>query len=516
MSEIWLLARELDGWAEAGGVKDVVRDQAESFAKLGWSTHVVLPLYGQLLEVVSAEFLSEWSGTSRHPAFEGRTIRVVSKVTKGFVLHFVELMSFSEKLGIYTYTAEEEDLAQGKLKGNGHLDAFFMSLEFQWAITQYWFETNRRPQFVLGHDGHLGYLPALARHHPGYGIHFQDCRFAILIHNAGPGYRQEVTDSAYYRNLLGLPEPIAEQSILEGHLDPLVSAANQSNLATVSQNYAQELLTGKNDHWSGNFGRYLRDHRVELKGINNGISLVDKDPREPEHSGLPVGFDPLLGKLEGKLHCRRVLRERLLLKPSSVHGRLSRWNKALYMNQGRLTTQKGVEALAELIEKSLEESTEANFIVMAQGEGRYEERMRWMARNHMESGQFIFINKYDDSLARLLFAAADFLLMPSEYEPCGLTDLKAQLMGTLPIVHRVGGLVKVRDGVTGFSYTKKTGLWRAFKKSLRLYGQQPQKLKTMQQQAFSEVLLLSDWSTILTTQYIPWLTEVPVIPIVLR
>ena len=514
MNEIWLLARELEGWVEAGGVKDVVRDQAESFTKLGWETHVVLPLYGQLLEVAAAEFALEWSGTNKQPSYEGRSISVVTKATKGFILHFVGLTSFSEKRGIYTYTAEEEDLSQGKHKGSGHLDAFFMNLEYQWAITQYWFETNQRPQHVLAHDGHLGYLPALARHHPGYGIHFHATRFAVLIHNAGPGYRQEVPDTPYHRNLLGLPERLVQESILKGYLDPLVSAAHQANLATVSHNYAEELLTGKNDHWSGGYGQYLREHRVKLKGITNGISLIDKDPRDPERSGLTVGFDPLLGQFEGKLQCRRELRERLLFKPSSVHGRLSDWNKALYMNQGRLTAQKGVEALAGLIERALEEAPAANFVVMAQGESRYEEPMQRLAQNHIESGQFIFINKYEDSLARLLFAAADFLLMPSEYEPCGLTDLKAQLMGTLPIVHRVGGLVKVRDGVTGFSYAEKSGFWGAFQKSLELYSEKPQTLKMMQTEAFSEVLLRSDWPSILVTQYIPWLTEVPVNPIV--
>jgi starch synthase len=87
-------------------------------------------------------------------------------------------------------------------------------------------------------------------------------------------------------------------------------------------------------------------------------------------------------------------------------------------------------------------------------------------------------------------------------------------MGTLPIVHRVGGLVKVRDGVTGFSYAEKSEFWGAFQKSLELYSDKPQTLKMMQTEAFSEVLLRSDWPSILVTQYIPWLTEVPVNPIV--
>jgi len=135
--------------------------------------------------------------------------------------------------------------------------------------------------------------------------------------------------------------------------------------------------------------------------------------------------------------------------------------------------------------------------------------MIFLARATMDTGRFLFINKFEEALARLVFAAGDFFLMPSEYEPCGLTDLKAQLMGTLPIVHRVGGLVKVHDGKTGFSYEKhhNGGFWGAFLRTLELWQSQPKALAAMRRQAFVSVLEEFQWPRILESRYLPWLTD---------
>ncbi|MEI8092902.1 MAG: glycogen/starch synthase [Spirochaetales bacterium] len=515
MRRIWLLSREMEGWAEAGGIKDVVRDQAVAFARLGWETNVVLPLYGFLRPKVFAQAALLWRGSSQHPAFDENPIEVWTLHQAEMTLHFVRIPSFEDKDGIYTYSSEDADPQAGKVKGTGYLDTFKMNLEYQWAITDYWFANQIEPQFVLGHDGHAAFLPAIARTHPAYRGHFLSTKFSVLIHNAGLGYRQEMPDSPFHRELLHLPLPVQKQCLLESWLDPMVSASHHASLATVSVNYALELTSGKNDHWSGTFGRFLRENRVPLKGINNGIGMDDKDPRKQLQPGFPP-FDPSTGDWKGKTLCRSLLRERILLTPSLIHGRISNWNKTLYMNQGRLTGQKGIAALCDLIEKALTEQPDAIFIVMAQGERKFEERLLWLARNHIEKGRMLFINKYEDGMARLLFAAADFLVIPSEYEPCGLTDLKAQLMGTLPIVHRVGGLVKVLDGVTGFSYSRHTrpGLWGVFLKTLELQRSNRTQLDHMRRTAFASVLENSQWTRILEEHYIPWLTQSPAFPIV--
>jgi starch synthase len=508
VNQIWLVAREMGGWAEAGGVKDVVRGQAEGFVELGWSVHVILPLYGFLRDRLKETGELTWTGASLHPT---RPVPLGCWTIRegGVDLHFLDSPSYEDKLSVYTYSALEEKPDQRKVRGEGYQDGYLMNLEFQWACVSYWAGAGIAPGLVLGHDGHCGFLAALVR---GPGVpqdSFRHTQFFLLIHNAGPGYRQEMSVGPVHQELLGLPADVLTAVTLDGFYDPLVCAGMYGQLGTVSENYADELLTGRNDGWSGTFGPWLRATKTALKGITNGILTSDKDPRDPEAAGLPAGFDPDQEEWRGKSLCRRFLQESLLLRPLSVYGRMVRWNLALYVMQGRLTAQKGVDALIELVSRALREEPRASFVVMAQGDRGSEERLIQLARTTIETGRFLFINKFEEALSQLVFASGDFFLMPSEYEPCGLTDFKAQLMGTLPIVHRVGGLVKVLDGVTGFSYTRheRGGFWGAFKRSLELWEHDPVQISAMRKRAFRRVMDDFNWTRILENQYVPWLTQ---------
>lgn len=511
---MWLVAREMGGWAEAGGIKDVVRDQATAFPRIGWKTFVVLPLYGFLRSRVESKGQIVWTGPSMHPQLRG-ALEAWTVQEETFTIVFLSSPGFSDKNSLYTYTSSDEARNPVHVRGEGFSDGFALNLEFQWAVATYWFSQGISPAYVLGHDGHCGFLPAICRTNPAFRNWFQPSIFALLVHNAGPGYRQEMEANSYNETLIGLPPAEVRASLLEHRFDPMVSASRHGKLATVSQNYAEELLTGRNDRWSGPFGRWLRTSKTPLQGITNGISTEDKDPRDPVAADLPAGFDPLRGDWEGKARCRRSLREALLLKPTETYGRLVRWDSPLYVMQGRLTAQKGVDALLDLVSRALREGLPASFLIMAQGERRYEERLIHLARDTVHTGRFLFVNKFEESLARLVFASGDFFLMPSEYEPCGLTDLKAQLMGTLPIVHRVGGLVKVRDGQTGFSYTRNQGggFWGAFLRSLRTWETEPSQITEMRRNAFMSVLEDYQWPRILEEHYVPWLTDSARFPI---
>lgn len=514
VKEIWTVAREMGGWAEAGGVKDVVCDQASAFPKIGWRTHVVLPLYGHVAPRVRSAGTLTWAGTSAHPT-RPVPLEVWTVVEGNHQLHFVRSPAFDAKHAPYTYTAEDEAENPQYVRGEGFQDGFAVNLEFQWAVASYWWSAGVVPPLVLGHDGHLGFLAAIATTTPVFGAVFQSTVFALMVHNAGPGYRQEMPPGGGVDELLGLSPRERKRCLLDHRYDPLVSASLHGKLGTVSDNYARELLTGKNDHWSGPFGRWLRTSGTPLKGITNGLSTGDKDPRDAGAAGLPARFDPLQGEWDGKRLCRQALRDHLVLHPVTLHGRLARWTGPLYVMQGRLTAQKGVDALIELVARGLRDRPQAAFLVMAQGERRYEDRMAALARDSLDAGRFLFINRFEEGLARLVFAAGDFFLMPSEYEPCGLTDIKAQLMGTLPIVHRVGGLVKVVDEQTGFSYEKGTrgGFWGAFVRSLDLFENHPEKILRMRRQAFASAIQDYQWERILEEHYVPWLTDPVTFPI---
>ena len=168
-----------------------------------------------------------------------------------------------------------------------------------------------------------------------------------------------------------------------------------------------------------------------------------------------------------------------------------------------------MDDLRALLEQALAAEIPVNFLVMGVGEERYEKSLIQLAFRNQDAERFLFLNCYEESLARLVFASADFFLMPSLYEPCGLTDLKAQLMGALPIVAKVGGLVKVKDGQTGFCYDrgKEHGLWEVFLRTRQLALRRPDLLEIMRRQAFRSCLSDFRWQDILVKRYLPWMSN---------
>jgi starch synthase len=143
------------------------------------------------------------------------------------------------------------------------------------------------------------------------------------------------------------------------------------------------------------------------------------------------------------------------------------------------------------------------FIVLGQGSAEAEAMMSALAAAPAARGRAWHISRFDTSLAKLIYASSDFLLVPSIYEPCGLTDFHAQILGTIPVVHRVGGLAKVRDGETGFSYVGDTAeaLVGAIDRSLRSFREDADSLDRIRRTAFREIFTLHTWDRVLAEGY---------------
>jgi len=113
-------------------------------------------------------------------------------------------------------------------------------------------------------------------------------------------------------------------------------------------------------------------------------------------------------------------------------------------------------------------------------------------------GRICFLQGFSVELANRVYAAGDFFVMPSRFEPCGLTDFIAQLFGNIPVVHHVGGLVKVIDGVTGIAYVENDppGLIAALERAMELYGDEKGK-RQMQLQAVRRIEQQHTWSQVM-------------------
>ena len=501
---VWHVSREYAGIAEAGGVKDVVRGLAEAQARGGGSPTVVMPLYGfaarrtESRTPVASFRLSLPDHDKGNELFEEQV--TVHEARQGGVrLLLVDSPRYAALRDVYTYTPEDERENHWRKKGTGHWDFHQLNLILQRAALETSLALGEVPDVFHCHDGHTSFLPAILSESPRYALALRGTSAVVTIHNAGKGYHQEVWDPAFAGLLTGLSAEVLQQGVLNGTVDPLLLAGWYARLLTVSERYAEELLAERDDELSGGLGKALRERGIGLTGITNGIDPTPWDPRTPAASGIPFGFDPMSGDLEGKRLCRAALLEQIgVTAERGASG-------PLYAFVGRLTEQKGIDVLFQALKSLLDRQKAARFVVLGTGDKEKEAMLDWLASEPATAGRLVFLPRYDPALASLIYASSDFFLVPSAYEPCGLTDFIAQIIGSIPVVHHVGGLVKVRDGETGFSYREQRpeDLVAAVERTVRLFAGQPAVLDRIRRSAFGEIFSRHTWDMVLADSYLP-------------
>ncbi len=255
------------------------------------------------------------------------------------------------------------------------------------------------------------------------------------------------------------------------------------HLTTVSPTYAREICTPENGM---GLDGVLRERSSVLSGITNGIDDDIWDPANDAHIERPYSRRSLSGKAINKT----ALQTRLALDADP--------DALLFCVVSRLTSQKGFDLLLEALPTLL--SNNGQLAMLASGEPALEAAFAAAARNHQ--GRIGVVIGYDEPLSHQIQAGADAIIIPSRFEPCGLTQLYGLRYGTLPIVARVGGLADtvidanqaaVLDGVaTGFQFAPdsvaelRTALERAF----QLYADQ-RRWRAMQKRAMGRKV---DWS----------------------
>jgi starch synthase len=225
-------------------------------------------------------------------------------------------------------------------------------------------------------------------------------------------------------------------------------------VTTVSPTHARELRTPL-----GGFGlhetfAWLGDRLV---GVLNGIDQHTWDPATDPH--LPAQFSR--GSLAGKHACKAALQRAFRLSP--------RPDVPLFALCARLVAQKGIDTL---LDSGVLDRRDAQFILLGEGDARY---MSAVARRAVMAPESIGVQlEFSDRMEHLLLAGADACLMPSVYEPCGLTQMRAQRYGALPVAHRVGGLADTIDEHTGFLFAPHTpdALAEAVSRAVAAYAEE--------------------------------------------
>lgn len=235
--------------------------------------------------------------------------------------------------------------------------------------------------------------------------------------------------------------------------------AYSDRITTVSPTYAKEIMTPE---FGCGLEGFLQRHRAKLEGILNGI---DTDYFNPGNdSALAVPYTSPAGKRSNK---------KAYLEKAGLKG----VRKPLFVFIGRFTWQKGLDLLIEALPKMA--ALPCNIAILGEGEAVYHVQLETIAKRY---GNVSLVFGYDESLSHRMYAAADFLLMPSRFEPCGLNQMIAMHYGALPVVRRVGGLADtvtdVRDldaaGPCGYGFDFEAptaaALYGAFERAIAFYG----------------------------------------------
>jgi starch synthase len=318
-----------------------------------------------------------------------------------------------------------------------------------------------RPDILHCHDWHAGLTPAyLAALPPPEG----PTPTVFTIHNLAyrgpfpPGIFPELALPPEFFSINGI-EFYGQVSFIKAGL------FYADRLTTVSPTYAREIQT---PDFGWGLDGLLRGRAAVLTGILNGVDYRVWDPQHDAH--LPQTYT-LKDAAEGKAAAKVALQRRLGLEP--------RADIPLFGAVSRLTPQKGLDLLLAIVPGLA--AGGAALTLLGSGDADLEYGFALMARSHQ--GSVGVELGYDEALSHLIIAGADVLAMPSRFEPCGLTQLYALRYGTLPLVHRVGGLadtvvgadaLSLADGAaTGFTFDEESpqALLSAMERAAALFRQ---------------------------------------------
>lgn len=404
---ILFVSSEMSPLAKSGGLGDVVGALPKALRKLGHDARVVMPLYRGI----------------RHRYAEKLNFVRWSMIRLGWRTMYSGLFTL-EVDGIPVYLIDNEFYF-------GHDELY---LEYSFDIERFSFFQRAvleamgepmgfTPDILHLNDWQTGMIPVLLEAHYKSQGYYPNLPSLMTIHNLkfqGIHGREQIA------NLLELPNRyMSEAAILKDGVPNFLKSgivyANRVN--TVSPSYAEEILL---DYYGEGLNGLLGAQRWKLSGILNGIDTESFDPETDR--ALIANYSKKAFK-RGKATCKKALQTELGLPESA--------DKPLLVMITRLAEQKGIDLLIRIGDELLEDDLQ--LVVLGTGDFLYEEELRKMEQRHPTRMRAKI--EFDPTLARRLYAAGDMLLMPSLFEPCGLTQMVAMRYGTVPIVRQTGGLI---------------------------------------------------------------------------
>ena len=422
MKKILFVASECVPFIKTGGLADVCGALPKEFDKKYWDVRVVIPNYSCIPEHFrnQFEYVTHFY-LSSGPYVQDRYVGVLKYTFDNVTYYFIDNQEFYSGFTPYTSDTKFE------------IEKFTF---FDKAVLSMLPLIDFKPDIIHCHDWQTGLLPVYLKNEFAANPFFRGIKSIITIHNLK---FQGIWDKEWVQGVSGLTDDLFTPDKLEFNKDANMLKGGlvyADYITTVSDSYANEIQT---DYYGEGLNGLLSARHFDMQGIVNGIDYNAYDP-----------------DTDGKIYCHynaenfRKKKFNNKLKLQEELGLAVDKKKYMIGLISRLTDQKGLDLINHVMEGIIDDYTQ--FVVIGTGDPQYENMFRHYAWKYPDRVSANIC--YSDDLAHKLYAAADAFLMPSRFEPCGLTQLISFRYGTVPIVRETGGL---RDTVKAYNEYENSG-----------------------------------------------------------
>lgn len=426
MKNILFVASESVPFIKTGGLADVVGSLPKSLDKEKYDVRIFVPKYGCMKQAMKDRLNYK---TNFYMDFNWKNVYVgiMEAVVDGITYYFID--------NEYYFSGPKPYCDDALFEIEKY--AFFSK-----AVLSSLPLIDFKPDIMHCHDWQTGLIPVYLKDHFAGSEFFRDMKSIMTIHNLKFQGKWNIDT---VKNITGLSDYYFTNDKLEAYGDANLLKGGivyADTVTTVSNTYAQEVKT---EFYGEGLHGLLQAREGELKGIVNGIDYTDFNP---ESNPLIYNNYTVENFRKEKIKNKRALQKELGLKQD---------DKTMLIGiVSRLTDQKGFDLIEYMMEELCQDNVQ--FAILGTGSAKYEDMFRRFAGKYPDKVSANIY--YSEALSHRIYAASDAFLMPSLFEPCGLSQLMALRYGTLPIVRETGGLKDTVEPYneyegtgTGFSFT---------------------------------------------------------------
>ncbi len=420
--QVVFASSEVYPFSKTGGLGDVMGALPQAIARLGVSVAVITPFYGRLRA-------------------DGHHIRLTySDVHVGYPWDPITADIYeTEKDGVTIYFISRGEYFDRRFYYNDHKGDYFDNAErfifFCRAVMAFLRRKGPAPAILHAQDWQTGLLPAFVHHYRKHDPYWANTSTAYTVHNLA---FQGRFSSRLFEGC-GLPEEAWGPHGVEYYGDfnfMKTAIAYADKITAVSPSYAKEILTPQ---FGCGMEGILKARSRDLVGILNGVDYSIWSPANNQF--LPANYS--MEDFSGKQRCKEDLILELGMSPHLA-------KRPILGFIGRLRGQKGIDLLNDIVPSLMKH--DLGIVVLGEGNLKHEARSLDLMETYR--GRYCALVEYTEDLAHRVHAGCDIFLMPSRYEPCGLTQLYALRYGTPPVTTAVGGL---RDTIIPWPNPEATG-----------------------------------------------------------